>query len=211
MPKVVADATAIDAAVGAGLAPHQMRLVGKASALVPASRFAASFLASQVSATSFQGSPLQTRTGLLSKSVASDVIVEGGKIIARIGILKGPAIKYGSILEEGGTIRPKKGRALAVPLSAAKQGRGTPRFPGGPRSADFRQKYPDAFLLKRKGKPPLIVSPRRVRGQRNGRVVELIPLFILLRSVKVAPRFWLSGGVRKNFGVWEVHFEQELG
>lgn len=178
--------------------------------VVPASRVAAKMLSSKVSQTQFTGSPLNVRTGNLRRSVDADVVRIGDNIIARIGVLKGPSSRYARILEEGGEIRPRKARALAVPLSAARTAGGRDRFPGGPAGAKFKGKYPDAFMLKRPGKPPLIVVPRRVRGSKNGRVAGLMPMFALVKSVRIPRTEWLSRGVARNMGVWEVEFEREF-
>jgi len=179
-------------------------------AVLPAVQAAAKFLSSKVAETQFNRSPLQVRTGTLRRSIDADVVRSGDNIIARIGVLKGPATRYAAILEEGGEIRPRKAKALAVPLDAAKTGGGRQRFPGGPTGAKFKSKHPDAFILKRAGKPPLIVAPRRVRGSRNGRVAGLIPLFVLVKRVRIPRTEWLSKGVARNIGAWEVQFEREF-
>jgi len=177
-------------------------------ALMPAVNSAATRLASRIAQTQFRGSPLQTRTGILAGSVASRVFRVGDVVLAQIGTIKGPARAYARIQEEGGVIKPVKGKALAVPLAGAKTPSGRPRFPGGPREA--QAKYPDMFLLKRRGKPPLLVRPLRVRGRSNGRVKALIPMFILLKRVTIKATRWLSEGVSRNVDVWDVAFTEEM-
>jgi len=181
-------------------------LFGKA--LLPAVNSAATRLASRIAETQFRGSPLQSRTGTLAGSVSSRVFRIGDVVLAEIGTIKGPARAYARILEEGGVIKPVKGKALAVPLKDAKTPSGRPRFPGGPREA--QAKHPDMFLLKRRGKPPLLVVPRRVRGRRKGRVVGFRLMFVLLRRVTIKPTRWLSAGVSRHINVWDVAFSEEM-
>lgn len=84
---------------------------------------------------------------------------------------------YARIQEDGGVIRPKHRKALAVPISSAKVPRGKwPRhFPKeGPQALHF---------IPRRGRAPLLAQ---VRG---GRVK---PLFVLLRSVTITPKRYVA-------------------
>ena len=179
-----------------------------AQALMFATRHAAAMLAGAVSEKMRGGDPLNVVTGQLWRSVKSRVTHEGDAIIAEIGVLSGPATAYARIHEEGGEIRPTKGRALAVPLDAAKTPGGKPRFPGGPREA--AKKYPEMFMLKQKGKPPLLGYPERVRGSGKGRVKGFVPLYVLVPRVTIRAKHWLSGGVQRSLGVWEVAWGEDL-
>ena len=157
-----------------------------------------------------RGKALRWLTGTLAGSLTSNVVVEGDTVIARVGVWKGAASKYARIHEMGGVIRPVKGKYLAIPLDAVRGPGGKPSF-SGPRKAQA-EKYPDMFLLKRRGKDPLLCAPRRVagRGKGKGRVRGLIPLFALKKSVKIPARHWLSGGVRSHREVFRVTVQRDV-
>jgi len=177
-------------------------------AMVQAARHGAVLLASAIGEHEFgPGGSLRTITGMLQRSIAGRVISSGDIIVAGVGVTKGPASKYAKIHERGRVIRAKGG-ALAVPLPEARTRGGKPRFPGGPREA--AERYPDMFMLKRKGKPPLLVYPLRVAGRADGKVKRIVPLFVLLKSVRMPARHWLSGGVRKHREIFRVEMQREL-
>jgi hypothetical protein len=182
-----------------------------AKAIMPAVREASERLASAVAETQFgpQGE-LDVRTGKLRASVAAQVITIGGVIAAKIGVLKGPATAYARILEEGGTISAKAGKALAIPVGEALTPSGRPRYPGGPREAEPRQPN-EVFMIAPTAGPPLIVRRRTVRGSGTGaRIKETSVLFVLQKSVVIPKKLWLSQGVLRNWQVWEVTFNERV-
>jgi hypothetical protein len=164
-------------------------------------------LASEIATHELTGQTLGVVTGMLRRSVKGWMISSGGTIVVAVGVTKGPATAYARIHEEGGVIRGK-GKRLAVPLPAARTRTGKPRFPGGPREA--ARKYPDLFLLKRPGRPPLLCRPLRVAGRKGGKVKGLEPLFVLLSSVRIPARHWLSEGVLKHHDVVRLGIERDL-
>jgi hypothetical protein len=170
---------------------------------------AAELVVGQIVKEDLSGKTLNVITGNLRRSLSSRVI-RGGNIVAAIGVIKGPAMKYAAIHEFGGTIKPVKGQYLAIPLRAAKSGGGRPRFPGGPREAAL--KYPDTFVLKRPGKNPLICATLRVKGKGKnaGKVKGILPLFVLVKSVTMPARHWLSEGVRDKRRFFMVEIEKDL-
>ena len=73
---------------------------------------------------------LSVRTGRLRGSIAGTVEAgEGGNlsIVLRAGTPDGGAVPYARIHEEGGTIRPKSGRFLKIPVGPALTGAGVAR------------------------------------------------------------------------------------
>lgn len=90
-----------------------------------------------------------------------------------------PAAAYANILEHGGTIYPKNAKALAVPVSDKAK-----RY-SSPRDMD------NLSLIPRKGKPALLVEKLSSRGRRRA---HWIIHWVLVGSVTIAPRRWLSRG-----------------
>ena len=177
-------------------------------ALVKGARHGAELLASEISTKELgERGTLRVVTGMLRRSVQGRVISSGDTIVAGVGVISGPAATYARIHEKGGVIRAKGG-ALAIPLDAAKTPGGKPRWPGGPREAG--EKLKGMFMLKQKGKPPLLCIAKRVRGQAGGKVKEIVPLFVLLKSVRMPARHWLSGGAQKHREVFRVAMQREL-
>lgn len=97
-----------------------------------------------------------------------------------------PAAAYARILNDGGTIYPKNARALAVPVSDEAK-----RF-SSPRDMD------NLTMIPRKGKPPLLVEKLSARGRRRA---NWIIHWVLVGSVTIAPRRWLSRGVEAARGL----------
>lgn len=118
-------------------------------------------------------------TGHLRRSVQIDrtnIAVEPNRPRVRVG----PGAVYAAIQEFGGTIFPKKARALAVPIGEA--GRKAARSVVG----SIRKLALD--FIPRKGKPPLLARTRP-----DG---TLEPLFVLLSSVTLPPRPYVRPAVR---------------
>lgn len=83
---------------------------------------------------------LNVRTGRLRASIQGTVEQDGGgsfSIVLRAGTPDGGRVPYARIHEEGGTIRPKRGRFLKIPVGPALTGAGVSRLPPG-RSGGFR-------------------------------------------------------------------------
>ena len=178
-------------------------------AIEPSADSAGQLLASKISETQLSGDPLGVRSGTLRKSVSCRVQKNAKSVTVAIGVTQGPAQPYARIQDQGGTIKAAPGKALAVPLPAAMTPSGRPKYPGGPRQAGEKHGE-DVFMLKRDGKPPLIVLVRRVRGSNKGRAVKLIPLFVLLKSVTIKPTYWLTKGVERNLNVFEMAFSKAM-
>ncbi|HET6497422.1 MAG TPA: hypothetical protein VFH61_18905 [Thermoleophilia bacterium] len=104
--------------------------------------------------------------------------------LAAVGVPgNSPAAVYAGFLETGGatggTITAKPGHALAIPISDEAKKYSSPRD------------MPGLELIPRKGKPPLLVRMLSSRG--NVRGFELH--WVLVKSVTIEPRHWLSRGV----------------
>lgn len=122
---------------------------------------------------------LHVRTGHLHRSIGREGPGKRGrKIIGAVG----SDIPYAPIHEFGGTITPKRANFLTIPLGAAK----TPAGAGRGRARDF----PNTFVRRSKaGK--LIIFQKISRNR-------IIPLFLLVKSVRIPKRPWLKPAVEKN-------------
>jgi len=101
--------------------------------------------------------------------------LDRGMPLAAIGVpANSPAAAYAAILERGGTIRPRRGRALAIPVSPEAERYASPRD------------QPDLFLLRRPGKRPLLC-------EQVGR--RLVVHWVLVSQVTIEARHWLRRGV----------------
>jgi hypothetical protein len=178
-------------------------------------------LTGAVIASAFVGTGVDTlgvRSGKLRASTGWRRVGNDGSLVASIGVVQGPATAYARIHETGDPpILPVKAKALAIPLKDALTPSGRPKFPGGPREA--KKTHPDMFLMKRPGKPPMLVARMKITGGRRGRNGQTTPrkverklyfLFLLVARTKLPARHWLSAGVRKNTGVFQVAFNRRL-
>ncbi len=124
------------------------------------------------------GSPPHRLTGALGQSIQTDL---RGIREKNPRVRVGPSlfiVPYARIQELGGTIVPRKGKALAVPIGA--EGRKAARDAGGSlRSLDL------IFIKRKGGQAPLLA--KSIRGGKG-----IKPLFILVRSVTLPARPYLK-------------------
>ena len=117
----------------------------------------------------------RTRTGHLRNQVNFQVTPTGDGVSLEVGWIKSRAdsktLVYAATHEYGAHIKPKRARALAIPLEAALTPNGVAR--GLPRD------FTDTFILRGHGKHPLIM-------QKRGKSV--VPLFVLVPSVRIKAR-----------------------
>ena len=129
--------------------------------------------------------------GGLAGSVAGWMIDEAGPLAA-IGVPSdSSAASYAAMLEFGGTILPVNAQALAVPVSEEAKLYTSPRD------------MPDLVLIKRPGKPAILA---RVLGEDT---IEVH--WVLLSSVTISGRHWLSRGVENAAGEIAATFADVLG
>jgi len=97
-------------------------------------------IAGSISRNFLSGQVLNRNTGNLARSIIGRGIRVGGVPAVQVGVLRGPALAYAGPQEEGTkgknpdspypTIRPKTGKALAIPVSPrAKRSAGPRTFP----------------------------------------------------------------------------------
>lgn len=143
---------------------------------------------------------LNRRSGALARSHTSTVKGRSIKSLSMMSGIGGPAAPYAGIQEEGGTVKPTKGRMLAIPLRQAKTAAGVARFKS-PRDV------PGLFLVHTtSGNTILALDAGRTK---KGRVKKrtktsvgtfrssgsIIPMYLLVPSVTIPPRL-------KFFDTW---------
>jgi hypothetical protein len=170
----------------------------------------ASRAAQYVSRTQLHFQNLRERTGNLTKAVEGRSERVEEKPALRVGVFEGPALIYAGVQEYGTTkynpespyptIRPVKGKALAIPVGHALDAMGVPVVPGGPRAwpdplnfVPFASKsgligglYDENLMPK--GSPKF--APHAISGQ-DPRLV-----YLLVAKADIKPHWYLRLGVQ---------------
>lgn len=137
------------------------------------------------------GDKLQWRTGTLARSFRSEITAD-----AASSYVTGPL--YAAIQETGGEIRPKSKKYLTVPLSGALTAQGITRGAAKLVKRDGAwhtdQRVPGAedtatFIVRSPSGTPMIFT----RAQGGG----LLPLYVLVRSVKIRGRLGFMAAWQK--------------
>lgn len=134
------------------------------------------------------GSGVNRRTG----NLARDWVVEAkeGTTGPEVSMYtQGTANSYAGILEHGGTVTPKNGKYLWVPILSNMTGKGVSRL--SPKQAIDA----GGFVLKRDGKNPLFCA---VSGK------QLEPLFALVQSVTVQPKLKMGDFFQSRLPILEA-------
>ena len=168
-----------------GLIAQHTKAGGKiTSALLAGLREAMTATAKYIQVEKLSGQDLTPRTGALRKSIDFSVEREADRITGRVGPRSDTVQKYAAMMEFGGTILPKKGRMLAVPLPAAMTGSGVIK---GQYNVEDLHTLP-LCLIKRKGGTRAYLAD--VRDLRAG--IKITPLFVLVPSVTIAGRHYMQ-------------------
>ena len=118
------------------------------------------------------GKYLNRKTGHLANSVGRAIKRDGEHTTLTIGTnVTGRTrdVPYARIQDEGGTIVPRRARALTIPVAGTK---------------GVAANFPNMFLLKRPGKPPLLVE-KTAKGALKLR-------FVLVSQVTLKATGWWS-------------------
>lgn len=140
------------------------------------------------------GFGLARRTGALARSVQGRGVRINGIPAIKVGVFRGPALAYAGIQETGGTIKPVRAKALAIPVGPALTPSGVPRF-SGPRALNLR------FLPFRRGIAvgKLVDEKEAKQAQdRGGSPYDARAFYILMTKVEIPASRWLSGPIRAN-------------
>jgi hypothetical protein len=155
--------------------------------------------------TKLSGSPLHRRTGALARSIIGRGEILGGTPGFRVGTLRGPAIKYAAVQElgtvgKGGTmptIKPRTAKALAMPVNDALTPAGVARWQG-PRQSPIDLRFvPFRHGTIAVGALYAAKDLQRIH-KRGGTLRDILPYYILLSKVDLAPRHFLRNGVLES-------------
>lgn len=127
------------------------------------------------------GGRLRVRSGRLRGSVSTRLAAGFGAQVLTLsaGSSTRADLRYAGIQEEGGTIKPRRGKFLAIPLGPAKTGAGVPRF-ASPRDVPGLRYQPI-----RGGLQALLVKDG------GGRAARAVPWFLLVRSVRITGKHYM--------------------
>jgi hypothetical protein len=165
------------------------------------------WVSGQIIKTALSGQVLSRRTGNLAKSITGRAFREKGVPGFKVGIFRGPALRYAGVLEYGTkgynskspypTIKPKKAKALAMPINDALTPAGVARFLS-PR--DFsRQKEELIFVPYQRGSGAiggLYTSTELIKGETNFENAKAS--YLLLAKADIKPRWYLRNGLRRR-------------
>lgn len=157
---------------------------------------------------------LRRRSGNLARSIVGRSLRAAGVPAMRIGVLRGPALRYAGVQEYGtkkynpdspyDTIRPKHAKALAIPQEPALTGVGIDRF-GGPRGVPFSLTF-----IPFRGTGVAVgglFDPATLPAKGSGLSLRTAKMYYLLVSkVDIKPKWYLKDG----FDAWLPEFVEEL-
>lgn len=119
---------------------------------------------------------LNRRTGRLAQSFTGEV---AGATIGSLVMRYGTNVPYAKIHEYGGTVRPKKGRYLTIPLKANLTAAGVMK-------RGIRE-FPVVRFIRLRGGDRLLA----LAGDDPDNLLGLQPMFVLVRQVKIPARLGL--------------------
>ena len=131
------------------------------------------------------GQLLGVRTGALRRSIRATEPTRGsGGISGSVGPADDTVARYAAIHEFGGTIRPKKGKYLAIPLPAARTVSGA--IMGKYNVSDLGTL--DLTVIRSKAGNLLLVKKTKGRGKGKS---QIVPLFVLKREVHIRAKHYM--------------------
>lgn len=114
--------------------------------------------------------------------LVNSIVYETDQFTGRVG----SSLVYARLHELGGKIVPKAAGALAIPVHPDAKRASGPRDFGG-----------ELGLIKRPGRPPLLIRARDVgKGKRNRDVFDI--MYVLMKSVRIPARPYLRPALAAN-------------
>ena len=153
-----------------------------------------SLAAAHVVRTQLSGQPLARRSGNLARSVVGHSVRVGGVPGLRVGVFRGPSLRYARKLEVGGTIKPKKAQALSIPLQGGKAvtRSGVTKF--GPRDFPGTLTF-IPFRNPRNAVGVLIDETARQMLRSGASLSEVQAQYLLVKQVRIPAFRWLRKGM----------------
>lgn len=173
--------------------------------------------ATRIADTQLSGQVLKTRSGNLKRSVVGRGLRVNAVPAMRVGILRGPALRYAGVQEYGTqgknpsspypTIRPKRAKALAIPLDE-----GPAVYPSGVARYDSPRDFPGGlhFIPFRRGVAVGALYPEsEIQRLHSGGLTlrDIQAAYLLVTKVDIKPHFFL----RKGFEKFLPEVAKELG
>lgn len=163
------------------------------------------------------GQLLGRRTGALARSITGFSTLVGGLPGMRVGVIRGPSLAYAGVQEYGtkgenpaspfDTIKPKRAKALAVPVNDSLTPAGVPRF-GGPRE------YPGELVfipILRGAAIGALYDERDLMKLPTGASLDdARAAYLLLRKVDIKPKHYLRDGFLKEIAQVSADFANFL-
>lgn len=144
----------------------------------------------------------RVRTGRLRSSIASSVEAAGESLYLVLragGVGTDKDVKYARLQELGGTVRPIKGKYLAIPVGPAKTAAGVSRY-ASPRDVPGL-----VFVQSLKGQPLLV----QLTGK--GGKAKVTVWYVLRRSVTVRARPYLKPAIDAAAAALPGQISEALG
>lgn len=140
-------------------------------------------VAGHISRKELSGQLLNARTSALRKSILGQAEIMNNLPAIVVGVFKGPALVYAGIQNDGGIIKPKKAKTLAMPIGAgALTGSGIGRY-------ESPRDYPTELTYFPINRHPVIAGLMDENGDLQ---------YLLLREVEIKAKHYLEIGIEKN-------------
>ena len=127
------------------------------------------------------GQPPSVQRGTLRRGITKTAAKDG------VSIVHTSNTRYAAMMEYGGVVRAKAGKALPVPVGMA--GRRILETSG---AGGLRASGVPMTMIRRKGKPPLLVRAIVRKGKNSSKILGSEILFVLKKSVTIKPRPYMS-------------------
>jgi phage gpG-like protein len=134
---------------------------------------------------------IHVRTGRLRGSITSKMFYDDSGVLSAYigsGARTGDPLPYAGIHEYGGTVRPVRHKYLTIPLRANKTAAGVMRF-----SASELISTGNTFVRPSKSFNLILFLKDKMKTK-----TKAIPMFVLVKSVNIPARKYLSETVDKN-------------
>lgn len=149
------------------------------------------------------GQGVNRRTGNLARDWVVDTQTTSDGLES-VMFTQGTANAYAGILEWGGTITPKNGKFLWMPLAANLTSKGVARITPSQAIEE------GGFVHYGNGNPTFLGKPQTKQSSRSLHMA-VVPLFVLLRSVTIRPQLGVSNYFQTRIPMLETALLANMG